>query len=186
MLSDNFMWIGDGTQVPGETSDRYFQTLGAFEIVNFTFDMTADDTTEAGSSGASSGKAKFGKFKVEKVMDRASVPLYKACCTATIFPSIMVAVRKAGGDHLIYLQYIFRWNQITLLNWQGGTGAERPKESLEISYKGMGIQYVSQDARGRPQGPQYWAWNTADQGAPSLNIPGIAPPPAYIPPSAGT
>lgn len=186
MLSDNFMWIGDGTQVTGETNDDFFCELGAFELIDFKFDITADDTTESSGSGASAGKAKFGKFEVNKSMDSASVPLYKACCSATIFPSIMVAVRKAGGDHLIYLQYIFRYNQITSLTWAGGTGAERPKETLQITFKGMGIQYIAQLPDGRPDRPQYWAWNTANQGAPSLNIPGIAPPPAYLPPSAGT
>jgi type VI protein secretion system component Hcp len=186
MLSDNFMWIGDGTQVPGETVDRYFHTLHAFEITDFTFSITADDTTESSGSGASAGKAKFGAFTVNKFMDKASVPLYKACCMATIFPSIMLAVRKSGGDHLIYLQYIFRYNQITGLNWTGGTGSERPHEAVTITFKGMGVQYIRQKPDGKPDPPQFWAWNTANQGAPNLDIPGIAPAPMYLPPSAGT
>ncbi|MEI9970652.1 MAG: type VI secretion system tube protein Hcp [Ignavibacteriota bacterium] len=77
---------------------------GAFELSSFKFNIAGEEATEARSAGASSGKAKFGSFTVDKVIDTASVPLYKACCQATIFPSIMLAVRKSGGSNLIYLQ----------------------------------------------------------------------------------
>src|SRR5579863_668976 len=114
MLSDNFMWFPQesGTQIVGETNDNYFNKKGAFELSHFKFDIHGDEATEE-KGATNAGKAKFGTMVVDKVVDTASVPLYKACCRATIFPSIMLAVRKAGGSSLIFLQYIFRYNQIT-------------------------------------------------------------------------
>ena len=182
MLSDNFMWFPQdgGSQIQGETTDSYFSKKGAFELTNFKFDVTGDEATEAKGSGASSGKAKFGQFVVTKVVDTASVQLYKACCQATIFPSIMLAVRKPGGSNLLYLQYIFRYNQVVGVDWSGGSGTERPTEEITFSFKAMGVQYIPQMPDGREGTKQQWSWNTANQGSPGLNISGIEGPPSFL------
>src|SRR5580698_5318371 len=141
MLSDNFIWFPQGgtSAITGETTDQFFATKGASELASFTFTVSGDEATEQKSgAGTASGKAKFGEFTVEKVVDSASVALYKACCQATIFPTIMIAIRKAGGDQLMFLQYIFRYNQVTSVTWSGGTGQERPKETLKFIFKAMG------------------------------------------------
>jgi type VI protein secretion system component Hcp len=182
MLSDNFIWFpqDSGSLIQGETTDSYFSSKGASELSTFTFNISGDETTEAKSAGASSGKAKFGSFTVEKVVDSASVPLYKACCQATVFPSIMVAVRKSGGDQLMFMQYIFRYNQVTGVTWSGGSGTERPKETLVFIFKAMGVQYIPQGPDGRELTKQQWSWNTSNQGAPGLTISGIEGPPAFL------
>jgi type VI protein secretion system component Hcp len=185
MLSDNFMWFpqDSGSQIQGETTDLYFANKGAFELSSFTFNLSGNEATEAKTAGTASGKAKFGSFTVEKVVDSASVPLYKACCQATVFPSIMLAVRKAGGDQLIFMQYIFRYNQLTGVTWNGGSGSERPKETIVFTFKAMGVQYIPQLASGREGTKQQWSWNTTNQGAPGLTISGIEAPPDFL---AGT
>jgi type VI protein secretion system component Hcp len=184
MLSDNFMWFpqASGSQISGETTDQYFAGKGASELNSFTFNIASEETTEAKTAGKSAGKAKFGLFTVEKKVDTASVPLYKACCQATIFPSIMVAVRKAGGDHLLFMQYVFRYNQVTSVAWSGANGTERPGETIIFSFKAMGVQYISQTARGgQGQFIQQWSWNAVNQGVPGLIIPGIEGPPDFLP-----
>ncbi len=182
MLSDNFLWFpqDSGSLIQGETNDSYFSKLGACELTNFTFNISGDEATEARGSAASSGKAKFGSFTVSKVVDTASVPLYKACCQATIFPSIMLAIRKSGGSNLLYMQYIFRYNQVTGVTWSGGSGNERPTESVTFIFKAMGVQYIPQTAEGREGTKQMWSWNTSDQGSASLIITGIEPPPRFL------
>jgi len=182
MLSDNFMWFPQdaGSQITGETNDQYFAHLGACELSSFSFNISGDEATEAKSAGTASGKAKFGSFTVEKTVDSASVPLYKACCQATVFPSIMLAIRKAGGDKLMFMQYIFRYNQVTGVTWGGGSGTERPKETITFIFKAMGVQYIPQLPDGREGTKQQWSWNTANQGSPGLNITGIEGPPAFL------
>lgn len=181
--SDNFMWFpqDSGSQISGETTDYFFSTKGAFEVSRFRFNIEGEEATEQKSAGAASGKAKFGSFTVEKWVDSASIPLYKACCQATIFPSIMLAVRMSGGNNLIYLQYVFRYNQITGVDWEGGSGEDRPTESVTFIFKAMGMQYIPQTAAGGEGTKQYWSWNTANQGSPGLNIQGIDPAPPFLP-----
>jgi type VI protein secretion system component Hcp len=182
MISDNFMWFpqDSGSLIQGETNDAYFSKKGASELSHFSFSISGDEATEARSAGAASGKAKFGSFTVDKVVDTSSVPLYKACCQATIFPSIMLAVRKSGGSNLIYMQYIFRYNQVTGVTWSGGSGQERPTESITFIFKAMGVQYIPQGADGREGTKQQWSWNTSDQGTPTLDIKGIEGPPKFL------
>jgi type VI protein secretion system component Hcp len=184
MIGDNFMWFPDksGSKIQGETTDEWFSQRKAFELLNFSFAMTCDESTEAkGASGAGAGKAKFNAFTIDKTVDSASVPLYKACSQGTVFPTIMLAVRKAGGSSLLYLQYIFRYNQVTGITWSGGSGNEAPKEQMTFSFKAMGLQYIQQLADGREGNRQQWAWNTSDQGGCTLDIKGIEPAPNYLP-----
>jgi type VI secretion system secreted protein Hcp len=184
MIGDNFMWFPEksGAKISGETSDEQFSKKKAFEVQNFSFTMTSEEATESGkgSTGSSAGKAKFGTFSIDKVVDSASVPLYKACSLGTIFPSIMLAIRRAGGSPLLYLQYIFRYNQITGITWSGGSGQERPKEQMVFSFKAMGVQYIQQEPDGREGSKQMWSWNTVNQGSPTLDITGIEPAPNFL------
>jgi hypothetical protein len=78
------------------------------------------------------------------------------------------------------MQYIFRYNQVTGVTWSGGTGSERPTESVTFIFKAMGVQYIPQAADGREGTKQMWSWNTSDQGSPSLEITGIEPAPRFL------
>jgi type VI protein secretion system component Hcp len=187
--SDNFMWFpqpgarisekGAGSQIAGETTDNFFKTKGAFEVSNFKFKAQGDQA-EKKDTGIYAGKAKFESCEVNKVVDCASTSLYKACCQATIFPSIMLAVRYAGGDQLVFLQYIFRFNQILGISWDGGSGEERPREVITFSFKAMGMQYIPQKPGGKQGVPLYWSWNTAAQTSEDLTISGIDAPPDFL------
>ena len=92
----------------------------------------------------------------------------------------MLAVRKAGGSNLLYMQYIFRYNQITGVTWDGGAGSERPVESITFIFKAMGVQYIPQNPDGREGTKQTWSWNTADQGSATLEVDGIEKAPSFL------
>jgi type VI secretion system secreted protein Hcp len=172
--SDNFIWFPSegGIQVKGETWDKYFVKKGAFEVFTYKFTVTGEETTSDADVGVSSasGKGKFGTFTFTKYVDTASIPLYRACCKGTKFPTIMLATRKAGGSALIFWQHIFRYNQITGVEWSGGSGEERPQETITFIFKAMGVQYIPQGPDGREGVKQYFAWNISDQGSSSLDI----------------
>jgi type VI secretion system secreted protein Hcp len=88
--------------------DKWFSTKGAMECLSISFGVAQAETTGSGAGGASAGKAKFEEFSVEKFVDLASVPIYNACAAGAHFPSVCLAIRKAGGSNLLYLQYVFR------------------------------------------------------------------------------
>src|SRR6185312_4687594 len=102
------------------------------ECLSFSFGVAQAETSGSGSTGAGAGKAKFEEFSIEKFVDLASVPLYNACVGGAHFPSVMLAVRKAGGTNLLYLQYIFRMVFVTNISWSGGGGEEAPRETVKF------------------------------------------------------
>ncbi|MBS1859915.1 MAG: type VI secretion system tube protein Hcp, partial [Acidobacteria bacterium] len=142
MPADNFLWFpeaakggnltGKSSKPEGETTDKFFAGKKALEILSFSFGVAQAQTVGSQTGGASAGKSSFEEFTVEKAVDLASVPLYVACAAGAHFPTVCLAIRKAGGSNLLYLQYIFRMVFVTGINWNGGGGDEAPKESVKF------------------------------------------------------
>jgi type VI secretion system Hcp family effector len=186
MPADNFLWFpvaavggllsDKAAQPKGESTDEWFSKKGAVEVLSVSFGITQADTAGSGSTGAGTGRSKFDEFTIEKVVDRASVPLYNACAAGAHFPDVMLAIRKPGGSNLLYLQYIFRMVFVTNVSWSGGGGDEAPKESVKFKFGAMGIQYQQQDATGQPKGspvPGYWS-TIVNKNV--LTVPGLGSP----------
>ena len=189
MAADNFLWFpvaatgglltGKATQPEGETTDDWFSKMKALEVLSFSFGVSQAETSGSGTSGASAGKAKFDEFSIEKFVDQSSCPLYNACTAGAHFPSVMLAVRKAGGTNLLYLQYIFRMVFVTGINWSGGSGEETPKETIKFKFGAMGIQYIQQLATGLEGTKMVGAWSTTTN-QPKLEVPGLSAAPEYL------
>ncbi len=189
MAADNFLWFpaaatgglltGKSSQPEGETTDNWFSQKKALEVLSFTFGVNQAETTGSASTGAGAGKAKFDEFSIEKAVDLSSVPLYNACTAGAHFPSVMLAVRKAGGSNLLYLQYIFRMVFVTGISWSGGGGEEAPKETIKFKFGAMGIQYIQQKADGTEGTKMNGLWSTATN-KPSLDVPGLPAAPSFL------
>ena len=145
----------------------------------------------SGSSvGGAKGKASLGSLKITKFLDSASTSFYQYCCLAGedkdddpdgigIIPTINIAVRKSGGDRLIYLQYCFRANEVTAVSWTGGEGSQRPVENITIEFKAMAMAYERQssgasletDQGGEDPGSHHeWTWNVTQTGDAQTNL----------------
>jgi type VI secretion system secreted protein Hcp len=177
---DNFMWIPGG-EISGETQDAAFSKHDAFEISSFDFSVEWEDEKSDGKL-----KLKFGEAKIEKFIDSASALLYKASCRGIPIPTIMMAIRNAGGDPLLYLQYIFRDNRITGISWRDGGGRTLVNESFTFSFKAMGMQYIQQKADRTLAAGKQWAWNVVMQdvhgkGTGTLEVDKLPPAPSFLP-----
>jgi type VI protein secretion system component Hcp len=189
MAADNFLWFpeaakgglltGKSSQPEGETTDAWFSKKKALEILSLSFGVAQAETTGSGSTGAAAGKAKFEEFTIEKGVDLASVPLYSACVAGAHFPSVMFAVRKAGGSNLLYLQYCFRMVFVTNISWSGGGGEEAPRETVKFKFGAMGIQYIAQKADGTEGTKMQGMWNTTSN-KPSLDVDGLSGAPSFL------
>jgi type VI secretion system secreted protein Hcp len=189
MAADNFLWFpaaatgglltGKSAQPEGETTDSWFKDKKALEVLSLSFGVGQAETSGSSSTGAGAGKAKFEEFTIEKAVDLASVPLYNACTAGAHFPSVMLAVRKAGGSNLLYLQYIFRMVFVTNISWSGGGGEEAPKETVKFKFGAMGIQYIQQLATGAEGTKMMGMWSTT-QNKPTLDVPGLSGAPAFL------
>jgi type VI secretion system secreted protein Hcp len=170
-------------QPKGETQDDWMSKVNAFEISDFSFGVTQAQTIGSASGGSGGGKASFNEFTVKKFADLGSVPIFTACTVGAHFPYVFLAVRKAGGVHLIYLQYIFAQVFVTSISWSGSGGDEPFTEEIKFKYGALGIQYVRQDATGQAAGaPMTSLWSVVTN-APSLVVPGLPAAPQFINPS---
>jgi type VI protein secretion system component Hcp len=191
MAADNFLWFpdpatgglltGKSSQPEGESTDKFFSTKKAVELSSIAFGVAQAETTGSGSTGASAGKAKFEEFTVEKGVDLASVPLYVACCAGAHFPTVMLAIRKAGGSNMIYVQYVFRRVFVTGINWAGGGGEELCKETVKFKYGAMGIQYAKQKPDGQADKPIVSLWSAVNN-KPTLDVQGLGGAPPFLKP----
>jgi type VI protein secretion system component Hcp len=171
-MVDNFCWIPDAAtggllsdaaaKPLGETTDKWFMKLNAFELLSFQMGSAHAETSGSSSTGSAAGRASFEEFSIEKTVDLASVPLYGACCAGAHFPTIMLACRKAGGSPLLFLMFIFRMVFVTSITWSGGDGEGAVKESIKFKYGALGMQYTRQLPSGEADTPipQYWSMIT--------------------------
>jgi type VI secretion system secreted protein Hcp len=189
MAADNFLWFPEAAkggllsskaaQPEGETTDNWFSKKKALEILSFSFGVSQAETSGSASTGAGAGKAKFDEFSVEKAVDLSSVPLYNACTAGAHFPSIMLIIRKSGGQNMLYLQYVFCMVFVTNVSWSGGGGEEAPRETIKFKFGAMGIQYIQQKADGTEGTKMQGAWTTTGN-KPSLEVTGLSAPPSYL------
>jgi type VI protein secretion system component Hcp len=176
---DSFMWFPDrgGAKFEGETTDAYFATKKAFEISSFAFDVSNGNEEERGG--------KFEAFRITKLVDSTSMPLYKACSMGTLIPTICLAIRKAGGNHLIYLQFIFRYAKVVGITWNGSLD-QYASEDMKFTFKAMGAQYVQQKPDGTFGKRQSWSWTAATEegkkGEPTMDVGLSEPVPDFLPP----
>jgi len=190
MACDNFLWFpdaatggiltkgGKAAQPQGETTDKWFSEKKAMELIDVDFGVQQAETTGSGTTGAGAGKANFSEFTINKFVDKASVPLFIAACAGAHFPNVMLAVRKVGGEHLVYLQYIFRQVFVIGIDWTGGN--DPPKETIKFKFGAMGIQYVKQKPDGTAGDKIDASWS-AVTNKPTLDIPDLAKAaPSYI------
>ncbi len=193
MACDNFMWFpesasgnivasGKTAKPEGETTDKWFgaDKYKATELLSLQFGVAQAETTGSGSTGAGAGKAKFEEFQVEKFVDKMSVPLYIACCAGAHYPTVMLAVRKVGGGHLVYLQYIFRQVFVTNITWNGGGGEEAPKETIKFKFGAMAIQYIRQKSDGTAGNKIDGRWSVITNKN-TWDVPGLKGSPEWLP-----
>ena len=193
MACDNFLWFPNGAQggmlnqgtsarPQGETQDDWMSKMQALEVKSFSFGATMPHTTGSMTSGSSGGKIGFNEFSISKYVDLASVPVFSAATVGAHFPFVFLAVRKAGGIHLLYLQFLFAQVFVVGIDWSGGSGDEPFTENIKFRYGAMGIQYIKQDATGQADSktpPQQALWS-AITNEPKVIVPGLPTPPQFI------
>lgn len=189
MSADNFMWFpdsakggllsGKSAKPEGETTDAWFSKKKALEVKNFTFGLEHSETTQSGTTGSAAGRVKFNEFAFSKSVDLSSVPLYQACAAGAHFPSVMLAIRKAGGSNLLYLQYMFRQVFIVSIGWSGGGGDELPGEDVKFRFGAFGIRYVQQLPDGTEGTKMEAAWSVVENKN-TLEVAGLPAAPPFL------
>ena len=133
-------------QLVGESLDTAFK--GAIQITDFTLGAENATTVGTASGGAGVGKARLKEFVIKKKADKASGPLFQACCTGAHFPEAVLSVRKTSGSGktgAAYLVYRLSMVFCTNVEWTGPAddGAE---ETVTFAYGALQVVYQPTDS----------------------------------------
>jgi type VI secretion system secreted protein Hcp len=141
---DTFLSL-DG--VKGESQDSSHQ--GWIEILSFQLGASNPSTIGSATGGAGGGKATLSEFTLTKNTDASSPNLFQGCCSGVHYKKATIALRKAGGTALVYLQYDFTEVFISSVYWSGSAGSgDTPNESVSLAYGSINVTYTPQKVDG--------------------------------------
>ncbi len=162
MAVDTFIWFEEQAgmlKVSGETLDDYFKSFKAFELKDWSFEVTNKSTIGSATGGAGAGKAEFAEFNITKQTDAASPAFFRNCVAGAHYKKVTLAMRKSGGDPKSagkpFLLYKFGTVFTTKVSWESGEDA--PTEKITFVYGTLEVEYAPQNpdgtlAAGIPQG----------------------------------
>lgn len=134
----------------------------AFEIKDFSFGVENPTTIGSATGGAGAGKIKFNEFTVTKTSDSASPLFFKNTATGAHYKTVVLEMRKAGGDPKTsgkpFLKFTFETVFTTKINWSG-PGDEGPEESITFVYGKLSVQYQPQKPDGTLGVPITSCWD---------------------------
>jgi type VI secretion system secreted protein Hcp len=154
MAFDAFVKIDE---IEGESRDEGH--CGWIEVIRFAFALRQKISGSPGSAGgASAGRADFRDFIFKKELDHASPQLALACAAGTHIDEIRLALFRAGGEKVKFMEYKL---QNCLISRIQAFGASRfPTESVRINFGKIHWQYVLQQrAGGGPCGQVSTGWD---------------------------
>lgn len=144
----------DPLAIPGETQDKHYNAVKAFEIISF--EIGAENTINIGSTtgGGGAGKAVFKEFTITKKTDSASPGLFTCLVTGAHFDDLVVELRRSGGgtvsdDSQVFLRFDFALVMVQDISWSGSDGDDVCEETVILQYGAMKISYWPQDAQGK-------------------------------------
>jgi type VI secretion system secreted protein Hcp len=158
MAFDAFLKI-DG--IPGESTDDKHKDW--VELLSYNWGATQMGSATASSSGgASTERADFQDFSLEKLLDKASPKLAIYCADGSHVKEITVELCRAGGDKLKYMEYKMSKCIISsvTVGGSGGEGGGEPTESVTVNYGKIEFNYTQQKRADGGGGGQVAAgWN---------------------------
>ena len=105
------------------------------------------------TGGAGAGKIKFNEFTIKKTTDRASATFFKNCCAGAHYKTVIINMRKAGGDPAAsgkeFLRFKFDTVFTTKIDWSD-PGDEGPEESITFVYGKLGVKFIPQEPGSQP------------------------------------
>ena len=140
MAFDAFIKI-DG--IPGESTDSKHKDW--IEILSFEQGIKQPPSaTRSSAGGASSGRATFEDFSVNKLVDKASPLLYQACASGKHIKEVTVEMCRAGGDKVKFMEIKMEEVMVSEVKPGGGHGDDFPTESLSLNFGKIKWTYTQQ------------------------------------------
>ncbi|MCI0628733.1 MAG: type VI secretion system tube protein Hcp [Acidobacteria bacterium] len=130
------------------------------EIFSFSWGASNPSTIGAAGVGISAGKVSISSFNVMKKLDSTSPKLFEHCCTGAHVKSMIVTMRKAGGDQQIFHKLEFETCMIDSIQFSGSSGGDdQPTESVSISFAKIKFGHDKQKPDGTMTGMVFKIWD---------------------------
>ena len=133
--------------VKGETQDKTYKGLGAFEILSFEFGAENNINIGSITAGGGAGKATFKEGTITKKTDTASCEMFAKLCDGTHFADMTVDLRRSGGGAKsgeVFLRWTFKLVMIQDISWSGSDGDDICEETVIIQFGAMKVFYTPQ------------------------------------------
>jgi len=146
MAFDTFLKFDEASKIEGESTAKGFAKQ--IEIFSFSWGASNPTTIGSGATGLAAGKVSISSFNVMKKTDKASAPLFNACCSGKHIETVVVTMRKAGGDagQQPFLKYTFSNVMVESIQWSGSSGGDdTPTESVSLAFGKVAIEYSTQE-----------------------------------------
>lgn len=131
--------------IDGESTDA--RHTGWIEVSSFQLDQLRR-SSEIGSAtgGAGAGKVTFHDISFTKKVDKASPKLFQACAAGKHYPSVTLAVRKAGGGQQEFL--VVKMENVFISSFSlGGGGGGTPQETMVLNFSSAAFENLNPTPR---------------------------------------
>jgi len=155
MAVDMFIKIGD---LKGESQDQKHKD--EIDVLSWGWGMSNNGSSHVGG-GSGSGKVNVQDLSFTKWMDKASPPLFLACCNGKHFPEATLVVRKAGEKPVEYCKIKMKGVFISSITTGGAGGGDRLTEHVTLNFGSVNVDYVPQDDKGNAGTAVPMSWNIA-------------------------
>lgn len=153
--SDYFLRI-DG--IDGESTDAHHP--GEIALVSWTFGASNTSTPGGGGGGGGGGKATLGDFQFVKATDKASVPLFVACCSGEHLASARLTCRRAGAPPFEYFSLVLSNVVVHAYEAAGSTDLAQPTgEQVTLAYSKIVLDYKVRNPDGSPGADIVGGWD---------------------------
>jgi type VI secretion system secreted protein Hcp len=151
--------LGGNITIKGEVQDPAH--LNWVSVKSVAFGIENPIIIGSISGGAGTGKAKLDQLEITKAVDSASPLLFSAVGLGAHFPTVTLAIRKAGGTTAPqdYLIYTFAMVFVSEVSWSAENGDDIPTEKVTLIYGAMSISYAKQSNTGALLTPVVSNWS---------------------------
>ena len=142
MAVDMFLEL-DG--IKGEAKDSIHK--GKIDILAWSWGESNSGTAHLGGGGGA-GKVNMQDLSITKYIDKSSPELFVHCATGKHIPKATLICRKAGGNPLEYIKYMFEELLVSSVSTGGSGGEDRLTENISLNFGKIEFEYVEQDEKG--------------------------------------
>lgn len=144
-------------QADGESRQSGFEKW--IEIQNWSWEIEAESSWTKGG-GASVGKPNPKQFQFEHYFDTASPVILKFICTGQHFDQVEVQMCKTTGKDTPewYWKSVMKFAYITRVS-QRGEEDGGVKQTVELVFKEVAIEYKMQNNQGKLETPKKFHWD---------------------------